>query len=67
METKKGLQALLYQVMLVTVMDLVEANEMDQGRAINWIDNHEVNLIEEEKGEYRAEIIAATVEAKEET
>ena len=45
MEKTKGLPALLYQIMVATVISLVESGELDQGRAVIWIDNHHVNLI----------------------
>lgn len=60
----KGLNALLYQVMIATIFALVEEGEMDQGRAVNWIDEHSTNVVEG-GGKYRVEIVDAEEEEEE--
>lgn len=56
MEAGKAFQALLYQTMVATVLALVEDGEMDEGRAVNWVDVHTTNIVEDE-GKYRVEIV----------
>jgi len=59
---EKGIQFLLYQAMVATILALVEEGELDQGRAVNWIDVHTTNVVENE-GKYRVEIVVERVDA----
>lgn len=65
MDTRKELPKLLRQTMMETVRALVEAGTLGHEEATNWVDNHDVNLVEEGEGKYRAEIVTAVVEAEE--
>lgn len=56
MDMDKGLPGLLHRVMLGTVMMMAEEGEIDESRALLWLESHAVKLVGED-GKYRIEIV----------
>lgn len=52
----KVLPGLLHRVMIGTVIAMSEEGEIDESRALLWLESHVVNLVGED-GKYRIEIV----------
>lgn len=57
----KGLPGLLHRVMISTVIMMAEEGEIDESRALLWLESHAVTLIGE-SGTYGIEIVKVAEE-----
>lgn len=60
-QVDKGLPALLRNVMIATVVTMTEEGEIDESRAVLWIESHAVKLSKEGSA-YKIEIVEVAEE-----